>query len=279
MAGRGGAHRPASAPRDRQKPCAGTAGCRAKAARAAAGSRAATGCSTGTNSRSATGSRARTGSSSPAGACVSPAPEPAKAPAPAPPPAPPTPAPIARTEAVRFLTDRRTVVGLAYDVVSRRFLFGDRVARKLIVVSEGSNEPLDLVRAESAGFRDIAAVGIDERRGDLWVVSSADADGTGTLHRLQLVSGRPLKSFHIAPESAPADPVDVAITHGGTVLVLDARGRVLLLRPGAPSLETVMHLDVPGPASLAVGTDEITAYVAHGTASRASICAGDPHRP
>ena len=193
-----------------------------------------------------------------------PAPEPAPAPAPPPPvPVPPSPAPIARREAVRFLTDRKTVVGLAYDVVSRRFLFADRVARKLIVVSEGSNQPLDLVRAESAGFRDIAAVGIDERRGDLWVVSSADADGAGTLHRLQLVSGRPLKTFRIAPDSAPAEPIDVAITLGGTVLVLDARGSVLQLRPGAPSLETVMHVDVPGPASLAAGADEAAAYVAH----------------
>ena len=164
---------------------------------------------------------------------------------------------------MRFLTDRKTVVGLAYDVVSRRFLFGDRVARKLMVVSEGSNQPLDLVRAESAGFQDIAAVGIDGRRGDLWVVSTADADGIGTLHRLQLVSGRPLKAFRIAPESAPADPIDVAITHGGTVFVLDARGRLLQLRPGASSLETVIRLDLPGPVSLAVGADEAAAYVAH----------------
>ena len=192
-----------------------------------------------------------------------PAPEPTPAPVPAPPPAPPPPAPIARTEAVRFLTDRKTVVGLAYDVVSRRFLFGDRVARKLVVVSEGSNQPMDLVRAESAGFQDIAAVGIDERRGDLWVVSGADANGNGTLHRLQLVSGRPLKTFPLPPDSGPVDLVDVAITHGGTVLVLDARGRLLQLRPGASSLETLMRLDVAAPSSIAVGADEVSAYVAH----------------
>jgi len=190
-------------------------------------------------------------------------PEPAPAPAAAPTPASPTPAPVARTEAVRFLTDRKTVVGLAYDAVSRRYLFGDRVARKLIVVSEGSSHPLDLVRADSAGFLDIGAFAIDDRRGDLWVVTAADADGAGTLHRLQLVSGRPLKTFRIAPDSAPVDPVDVAITSGGAVLVLDAAGRILELRPGASSVETLMRLDTPGLASIAVGNEDGVAYVAH----------------
>src|SRR5262245_21948276 len=192
-----------------------------------------------------------------------PAPEPAPPPAAAPTPTSPTPAPVARSEAVRFLTDRKTVVGLAYDAVSRRYLFGDRVARKLIVVGEGSSHPLDLVRAESAGFLDIGAFAIDDRRGDLWVVTAADADGAGTLHRLQLVSGRPLKTFRIAPDSAPVDPVDVAITSGGAVLVLDAAGRILELRPGASSVETLMRLDTPGLASIAVGNEDGVAYVAH----------------
>ena len=48
------------------------------------------------------------------------------------------------------------------------------------------------------------------------------------LHRLQLVSGRPLKTFRIAPGPAPVDLADVAITSGGTVLVLEAAsGRIL----------------------------------------------------
>ena len=165
---------------------------------------------------------------------------------------------------VRFSTNRTTVVGLAYDVVSRRFLFGDRHGRKLIVVSEGSNQPLDLVRADSAGFQDIAAIGIDDKRGDLWVASAADAQGAGTLHRLQLVSGRPLKAFRVQPGTTAVDLVDVAITRDGTVLVLDAAsGGILQLRPGAPSLDAVMRADVTGPVSLAAGSDETVAYVAH----------------
>jgi hypothetical protein len=156
------------------------------------------------------------------------------------------------------------VVGLAYDLVSRRILFADRIGRRLVVVSEGSNHPLDLVRADSAGFKDISAIEIDDRRGDLWVASAADETGAGTLHRLQLVSGRPLRSFHVPPDRMPVELADVAITRAGTVLVLDAASRTILqLRPGAAALERVMQVDVTGPVSLAAGSEEGIAYLAH----------------
>jgi hypothetical protein len=197
------------------------------------------------------------------------APPPPAAPAPPPPVAAPAPAapvapPVAKSEAARFSNDRSGVVGLAYDAVSRRILFADRIGRKLVVVSEGSNHPLDLVRADSAGFKDISAIEIDDRRGDLWVTSAADENGAGTLHRLQLVSGRPLRSFRIPPDRTPVDLADVAITRAGTVLVLDAAsGTILQLRPGAAAIERVMHVDVTGPVSLAAGGEEGIAYLAH----------------
>lgn len=201
-----------------------------------------------------------------------PPPRPVVEAAPAPPP-PPVPAsapaaavvpPVAKAEAARFSHDRAGVVGLAYDAVSRRILFADRIARKLVVVSEGSNHPLDLVRADSAGFHDITAIEIDDRRGDLWVASAADENGAGTLHRLQLVSGRPLRSFRVPPDRAPVTLADVTITRGGTVLVLDAAsGSILQLRPGATAIERVMHVDVTGPVSLAAGGEEGIAYLAH----------------
>jgi hypothetical protein len=212
-----------------------------------------------------------------------PAPPPPVEPPPAPPPAAPLPptepappalaatpapvvpvVPVAKSEAARFSTDRSGVVGLAYDLVSRRILFADRIGRKLVVVSEGSNHPLDLVRADSAGFMEISAIEIDDRRGDLWVTSAADENGAGTLHRLQLVSGRPLRSFRVPPEGMPVELADVAITRVGTVLVLDAAsGTILQLRPGATALERVMHVDVTGPVSLAAGSEEGIAYLAH----------------
>jgi hypothetical protein len=167
-------------------------------------------------------------------------------------------------EAARFSTGGFTLGGLAYDAVSHRFVFGDRLGRKLIVVGEGSNHPVDFVRADSAGFHEIAAIEIDTKRGDLWVASAAPADGAGTLHKLQLVSGRPLRSFPVAAELEPVTLVDLAVTPAGAVLVLDSAGQQLLvLRSGAPSLERLLRIDAKEPASLAAGGDEGIAYVAH----------------
>jgi hypothetical protein len=165
---------------------------------------------------------------------------------------------------VRFSIAGFAPGGLAYDAVSRRFVFGDRLGRKLIVVGEGSNHAVDFVRAESAGFHEISAIEIDAKRGDLWVASAASADGAATLHKLQLISGRSLKSFPLAADLEPVALVDLVVTPAGAVLVLDAAGRQLLeLRSGGTSLERVMRIDAREPASLAAGSDEGTAYVAH----------------
>jgi hypothetical protein len=185
------------------------------------------------------------------------------------PAAPAAPAASARasapeSEAARFSISRLAVVGLAYDAVSRRVLVGDRLGRKLVSVREGANHGDDLVRADSAGFHDISAIDIDDKRGDLWVTSGSDADGAGTLHRLQLVSGRPLKAFRVAPAGRPVDLVDLTITPGGTIVVLDAAsGRILGLRPRAASVETIARIDVTAPVSVAASTDEAIVYVAH----------------
>jgi len=167
-------------------------------------------------------------------------------------------------EALRFSTGAFSPAGLAYDAVSQRFLFGDRIARKLFVVSERSNRVTDFVRAESAGFQEISAFEIDAKRGDLWVVSAGPVEGTGTLHKLQLVSGRLLRSFRIPADFEPVSPVDLAVTATGAVLVLDSAGKQLLvLRPGATAFERVVRLDASEPSSLATGDDEGIAYVAH----------------
>jgi len=171
---------------------------------------------------------------------------------------------VSATEAVRFSAERFAVGGLAYDGVSHRFVLGDRQGRKLIVVGEGANHAVDLVRADSAGFQDILAIEIDAKRGDLWVASAAAADGAGMLHRLQLVSGRQLRSYRVAADPETVKLVDMAISPAGAVLALDAVSRQLLvLRTGGTSLERVMRIDAQEPASLAVGGDEGIAYVAH----------------
>ena len=75
-------------------------------------------------------------------------------------------------EQLRFTTPQFTPAGLAYDAVSRRFVVGDRAGRKLAVVDEFSQHVANLAGAQTSGFGDIAAVEIDARQGNLWVVSS-----------------------------------------------------------------------------------------------------------
>src|SRR5207237_1071861 len=130
-----------------------------------------------------------------------------------------------------------TLGGLAYDAVSRRFIVGNRFGRKLIVAGEGADHAVDFVRGGASGFHDIAAIEIDRKRGDLWVISAGPDEGTGMLHKLQLVSGRALKSFPIAADLEPLRPVDLAVTPAGAVLVLDtAVPQLLFLRPGGTAV-------------------------------------------
>lgn len=167
------------------------------------------------------------------------------------------------SEAVRFTAEPFAVADLAYDAVSRRFLFGDRRGRKLIVVGDGSQHASDLVRHDSAGFEDIAAIEIDRRRGDLWVASGAAAGGSATIHKLQLVSGRPLASFHVPDGRAPTAIADMGVAPDGTVLALDpANRRLLVLRPGTGSIEGLLQLEGGDPSSLAVSEDDDVLYVA-----------------
>jgi hypothetical protein len=152
--------------------------------------------------------------------------------------------------------------GLAYDVVSHRFVVGDLHGRKLMVVSEGADHPVDLVRAESAGFQEIKAVEIDSRRGDLWVASANGDDWT--IHRMQLISGRPLKAVHASAEGSAVNLTDLAVTPAGTVLAIDSTGgRLLMLRPNGSSVETVVRLTVKNPGSVAATGDEDVVYVSH----------------
>jgi hypothetical protein len=166
-------------------------------------------------------------------------------------------------DSLRFSADRFVATGLAYDAVSHRFVLGDERGRKLRVVGEGLDHAVDLVRAESAGFSDVRALAIDTRRGDLWVASSDDAGGTATLHRIQLISGRPLQALPLGDPSAPIRPVDVAVAENGFVFVLDRGGRILRARPGRAAAEIAAEAGVEPALSLALAAGDAAAYVTH----------------
>jgi len=168
-----------------------------------------------------------------------------------------------KEESLRFSGETFVAAGLAYDAVSRRFVLGDERGRKLRVVGEGLDHAVDLVRAESAGFSDVRALAIDTRRGDLWVASSDDTVGTATLHRIQLISGRPLQALPLGGPSAPVRPVDVAVADNGVVFVLDRRGRILRMRPGRAAAEIAAESGVEPALSLALAAGDTAAYVTH----------------
>jgi len=123
---------------------------------------------------------------------------------------------------------------------------------------------MDLVRAESAGFLDIAALEIDPKRGDLWVASTGGTDGTGMLHRIQLLSGRSLRAFPVAPATESVNLVDLSVATNGTVVVLDSKGtQLFVLRPGGSALEPGVKVGVQEATSVAVNGDAAVAIVSH----------------
>jgi hypothetical protein len=182
----------------------------------------------------------------------------------------------APAESLRFTTAPFTPAGLAYDGVSRRFIVGDRHARKLAVIDEFSHHVANLASAQSSGFGDIDALEIDSRVGNLWVVSNDAAvgregnarpqpgrAGQPTLHKLQLVSGRLLVSYLLPARFGEARFVDVAVTADGTVMVLDAAGH-RLFRLGAKGRDFELIATLPDlhPVSLAPASSDLV-YVAN----------------
>jgi hypothetical protein len=211
----------------------------------------------------------------PAASPTVPAPRTAPPPVEPSPPAPP-PTAVGRTaaaamteatapvdERLRFAVEAFEASAVVYDAVSRRFLFGDRFGRKVRVVGEGLGTAVDLVRAESAGFLDVRALDIDRRRGDLWIASAAADGSAGKVHRIQLVSGRPLQSFEASASPEAWQPVDLVVTDGGAVIVLDRSGRLFRVRLGGQEIEAVMDLALPGATGVALGTARDIVYVAH----------------
>ena len=165
-------------------------------------------------------------------------------------------------EAVRISTPPFIASGLAYDAVSGRFVVGDLNGRRLIIVQDGADHAVNLVGAESAGFHEIRALEIDTRQGELWVATATAEDEQWSLHRLQLVSGRPLKVLPIDAALGPMKLVDLALSPLGTILALDAVGKRLLeLPPKGTTLRPVLSLSVDQPTSLAATNDEVV-YVA-----------------
>jgi hypothetical protein len=178
-------------------------------------------------------------------------------------------APRQADEALRIPGAVLGSAGFAYDRVSSRFIVADAGLRKLLIIDERSRHLIDLVTSASAGFYDITGFEIDPARGDLWVVSAESQAAAGdrapasALHKLQLVSGRPLTTVPVPADLGPCRLADVAVTPDGRVLMLDTAGtRVLRFRADTRTFAAVAALHMESPASLAPAGDRIV-YVAH----------------
>jgi hypothetical protein len=126
---------------------------------------------------------------------------------------------------------------LAYDAVSKRFIISDTDVSRLAVVDEYSRQVATLASGRAGGFGIVTAIEIDPREGDLWVASVDGASGTEvpSLHKLQLISGRVLKSFPAARGLA-GRLVDIAVGGDGAVFAVQGDGLILRLAPGGASL-------------------------------------------
>ena len=163
-------------------------------------------------------------------------------------------------DALRLTETAIDPVGLAYDSASQRFVLGDRRANKLIVADDVFKHVNDLIGASAGGFGVLGAVEIDGRRGDLWVTST-DTAGRGSLHKLQLVSGRLLSTIAVPDALQPATFADISIGDGG-LLLLDAEGRRLMrVRPAASDFDKPVALDLAAPSSICASGNIV--YVAH----------------
>jgi hypothetical protein len=164
-------------------------------------------------------------------------------------------------DTMRLTTTAIDPVGLAYDSASRRFVVGDGHDNKLIVADEVFNHVNDLIGATSAGFGRLSGVEIDTRRGDLWVTSS-EANGLASVHKLQLVSGRVLARLDMPASLKPIAISDFAVLESGGLLLLDSTGgRLVPVKSVAGPFERAIPLKVTGAASLAAAEGKV--YVAH----------------
>jgi hypothetical protein len=146
----------------------------------------------------------------------------------APKPAPASPVAPARVPGtpLKFATVL-TPTALAYDRVSKRYIIGDRRARRIAVIDEHSGQVSTLVGALGA-LGDVDGVAIDAQQGDLWVVTSDESGAS--LSKMQLISGRVLSTVRLRDVSSPV--VSMSFVAGSGLVAADGAGILWAIRPG-----------------------------------------------
>jgi hypothetical protein len=120
-----------------------------------------------------------------------------------------------------------TPTALAYDRVSKRYIIGDRRARRIAVIDENTGHVSTLVGA-MGGLGDVEGIAIDAKQGDLWVLTSSDQEVS--LSKMQLISGRVLSTVKVPDLRARV--VALSFVPGAGLVAADAEGILWALRPG-----------------------------------------------
>jgi hypothetical protein len=115
-----------------------------------------------------------------------------------------------------------TPSALVHDAVSKRFIIADRKARRIAVIDGTTGQVATLVGAQG-DLGEIGGITIDPVQGDLWAVSSGESGAQ--LHRIQLISGRVLKS--VALTGMKGQPVALAFIRDLGLVLADDSGRIL----------------------------------------------------
>nr|MDQ3421608.1 hypothetical protein [Acidobacteriota bacterium] len=133
-----------------------------------------------------------------------------------------------------------TPSALVHDAVSKRFIIADRKARRIAVIDGTTGQVATLVGAQG-DLGEIGGITIDPGRGDLWVVSSSDAGAQ--LHRIQLISGRVLKS--VALSGVKGRTVALAFIRDVGLVLADDSGRILRVGPSGRGEQLALLEYVP----------------------------------
>jgi hypothetical protein len=147
------------------------------------------------------------------------------------------------SEALTFASASFRPAALVYDAVSRRFIISDTDVSRLAVIDEFSHQVATLASGQSAGFGTVTALAIDPRAGDLWVASVDGSSGRDvpSLHKLQLISGRVLKTF-ATDGTASGRFVDIAVAGDGTLHAAQEVGTVWRLAPNGGTLAPTLDV-------------------------------------
>jgi hypothetical protein len=175
-----------------------------------------------------------------------------------------------------------TPSALVHDAVSKRFIIADRKARRIAVIDGTTGQVSTLVGAQG-DLGEIGGVTTDPRQGDLWVVSSGEAGAR--LHRIQLISGRVLKSVALSGMKGRA--VALAFVPDAGLVLADDTGRIMRVGPSGRGeqlglLEYVpraLAADARGRLYVTAGGPRVARFTVGESLRRADFVELDPDTP